>query len=129
MAANLEPSTAIGAYKAIIDQLVEDANTGIAERLLREEGTFSRSPDAQLENALAKSLTNEQRSLLAEVIRKERIGGVHNALSILTWWMECRDVGLTFRGEPMPFELSGMGLHGDFIGRLQGWGWPEDKPL
>lgn len=43
------------------------------------------------------------------------------------WWITARDVGLTFRGEPMPVELSGMGLLGDYVGRRDGWEWPSSE--
>src|SRR5262249_46186832 len=118
--------TPVEAYKAIIDQLVEDTS-GIAEKLLREEGIWSRAPGAKVENAFVKSLTDEQRDLLAKMVRDERVSAIGTALSNLTWWLLCRDVGLTYRGEPMPFELSGMGLHGDYIGRLDDWEWPDEK--
>jgi hypothetical protein len=26
----------------------------------------------------------------------------------------------------MLVDISGMGLHGDFVGRLQGWEWPNN---
>jgi hypothetical protein len=38
-------------------------------------------------------------------------------------------LGLTFLGESMPVELSGAGLHGDYIGRRDGWEWPNDGDL
>jgi hypothetical protein len=31
--------------------------------------------------------------------------------------------------ESMPVELSGAGLHGDYIGRRDGWEWPNDGDL
>jgi len=126
MSPDYEPSTPSEAYKAIIDQLVEETS-GVAERLLREEGIFSRAPGAKLENAFVKSMTAEQRNLLAEMIHQERIGAIGLVLSTLTWWLLSRDVGLTFHGKPMPFELSGMGIHGDYIGRLNDWEWPEEN--
>jgi hypothetical protein len=126
MPPNFEPSKPVEAYKAIIDQLVEDTS-GVTEKLLREEGIWSRAPGAKVENAFVKSLTAEQRNLLADMIRDERISAIGMVLANLTWWLLCRDVGLTFRGKPMPFELSGMGLHGDYIGRLDDWEWPDQE--
>ena len=105
-----------GVVEFIIDQLVE-YTSGVAEKLIREEGIFSRSLNAKDQNAFVNSLTLEQRELLAEMIRDERISAIGMVLSDLTWWLTCRDVGLTFRGKPMPFGLS-EGIHGDYIGRL-----------
>jgi hypothetical protein len=60
------------------------------------------------------------------MIHTERIGAIHDVLAVLSWWVAARKVGFSFRGESMPVELNGMGLHGDYIGRLDGWEWPKD---
>jgi hypothetical protein len=72
-------------------------------------------------------LTTEERSLLIQMLTHERAGAIHDVLAAITWWIDCRDVGLTYRGEPMPVQLSGMGLHGDYVGRRDGWEWPGDE--
>ena len=123
---NSDPTTPIGAYKAIIDQLVEETTPGLSERRVRDDGVYSNSPSDAAANALVKSLSAEQRKVLAEMLHEERVSAIHGVLANLTWWMCCREVGLTFRGQPMPFELSGEGLHGDYIGRINDWQWPKD---
>lgn len=130
MPPNFEPNTPIEAYKAIIDELVDDTNNGVSERLVRESGIYSKALGKDTENEFVQSLTQHQRELLATIFRQERVDAIHNVLATLTWWLLCRDVGLTFRGEAMPFELSGMGMHGDYIGRLDDWEWPkeDDQP-
>jgi hypothetical protein len=126
MPTNSEPATPIAAYKAIIDQLVEETTSGVHERLLRIAGRYSNAPADDTANEFVASLSRQQRELLAT---QERVGAIHDALAALNWWLLCREVGVTFRGAPMPFELSGQGLHGDYIGRLDGWEWPStDKP-
>ena len=126
MPVNFEPSTPLEAYKAIIDQLVEEVTPGVSERLVREDGVYSKAPDQAAENEFVRSLTVDQRTILAQMLHEERVGGVFDVLSRLTWWLCCRDVGLTFKGQPMPFELSGEGLHGDYLGRCNGWEWPKE---
>lgn len=108
MSTRPEPKTAIDAYKAIIDHLVDKTTNGLAERLVRESGKYSNAVDSEKFNAFVASLTQEQRELLAAMLREERIEAIHDVLAELTWWLLCRDVGLKFRGEPMPFELSGI---------------------
>ena len=115
----------VDAYKAIIDELVKDASTGVSERLVRKEGIYSRAPGEKAANALVQSLTPKQRLLLAKMLRNERTAAIHDVLAELTWWVIAHGVGFTFRGQPMPVDLSGMGLHGDFIGRQSDWEWPE----
>jgi hypothetical protein len=127
MPPNFDPTDPIDAYKAIIDQLVEETTAGVSERLLRESGTYSKAPGDSAANEFVASLSPQQKALLANMLRRERIGAIGGALSVLSWWFDCREVRLTFRGEPMPFELSGEGLHGDYIGRLDGWQWPMPK--
>lgn len=127
MAARPDPTTPIAAYKAIIDQLVEDTTFGANERLLQETGKYSKAPADSIANDFVASLNHQQRELLATMLRQERIGAIHDALATLTWWLLCREVSFTFRGTPMPFELSGMGLHGDYLGRLDGWAWPSEN--
>lgn len=127
MSWNSEPSTPVEAYKAIIDQLVEETSRCVSERLVRESGIYSNAPAETKANEFVACLSHEQRQMLASMLRQERVFAIHDVLAALTWWMCCRDVGLTFRGASMPFELSGMGLHGDYIGRLDGWSWPSEN--
>ena len=55
------------------------------------------------------------------MLNDERMGAIHDALAVLTWWISSQGLGLTFLGESMPVEWSGAGLHGGYIGRRHGW--------
>jgi hypothetical protein len=127
MPPNFEPTTAIDAYKAIIDQLVDETSNGVSERLLRESGIYTKAQGESAANEFAQSLTEQQRELLATMLRQERVGAIHDVLTALTWWRACREVGWTFRGITMPFDLHGMGMHGDYIGRLDDLEWPSEN--
>jgi hypothetical protein len=142
-----EPSTPIEAYKALIDELVNETRESIAADCVREEGIYQpvggpepsvwmreTLPEACEESAAREALHSEQnhliasltprgRELLALMLEEERTGAIHDVLAVLTWWMP--EVALTYKGREMPVELSGMGLHGDFVGRIQGWEWPD----
>ena len=65
--------------------------------------------------------------MLARMLHAERVAAIHDVLAVLTWWIVARGVGFTFRGETMPIELSGEGLHGDYIGRVDNWEWPDEE--
>jgi hypothetical protein len=125
MPENRQPSRPIDAYKAMIDQLVTETSQSVHERLIVDEGVWLKTRDEEAANALVRSLTGEQRRILGRMLHDERTGAIHDVLAVLTWWIATRDVGLMFRGEPMPVELGGQGLHGDYIGRLSGLEWPE----
>jgi len=118
------PFSPTDAYKAIIDQLVRETSHSVHETLIVEHGLWLNAPDADGPNAFVRSLSAEQRRMLARLVHDERTGAIHDALALLTWWISTQHVALTFHGQTMPAELSGEGLNGDYIGRLNGWEWP-----
>jgi hypothetical protein len=120
-----DATTPIEAYKDIIDGLVNETRQAGSSRRVAEIGIYSKAPAHAEFNDFIQSLDEAQRALLARMFQDERDGAIHDVLAALTWWVTCRDVGLTFRGKPMPVELSGMGLHGDYVGRRDGWEWPS----
>ena len=126
MSDDRQPSRAIEAYKQIIDQLVTETSHGVREKTVVREIAFPDLSDDRVFNPFIKSLSTGQRQMLAQMLHAERVAAIHDALAVLTWWVLAREVGLTFRGEPMPVDISGAGLHGDYIGRLDDWQWPMD---
>ncbi len=126
MSAHTDPTQPIDAYKAIIDGLVAETRRSLRASRVFEKGIFSNAVDAHPLNAFVASLSPDQRGLLAAMLQEERDGAIYDVLAHLTWWIVARDVGFTFNGEPMPVELSGMGLHGDYVGRRDGWEWPGE---
>ena len=109
-------------YTSIIDQLVKESVLP-ADRL--QNGIYSKAPDHGKFNNFIATLNSEQRTLLAEMLNSEHIDAVHGVLATLTWWIVCHDVTWNYKGEEMPVDISGMGLHGDYVGRLADWEWPE----
>jgi hypothetical protein len=108
-----------------MDELVA-ATPSVSAELVVTKRAFSRATDGSGANTFVASLTDDQRVVLASMLHAERTSAIHDVLARLTWWMDCKDVGLTYEGKPMPVQLSGMGLHGDYIGRLDDWQWPEE---
>jgi hypothetical protein len=126
MSLDRNPSRPIDAYKQIIDQLVTETSHGVREKAVVQENAFPDLSNDRTFNPFIKSLTTGQREMLAQMLHAERVAAIHDALAVLTWWILSGGVGLTFRGDRMPVELSGAGLHGDYIGRLDDWQWPKD---
>ena len=120
------PTRPIDAYTAIIDQLVTETRRGGAGLRVADKGIFSKAPAHQRFNEFIGSLSAEQRKVLSEMLREERDGAIGDVLAVLSWWIDGRGVGFTFKGESMPVDVSGMGLDGDYIGRRDGWKWPEE---
>jgi uncharacterized protein DUF6547 len=117
----------IDVYKEIIDQLVNETTHSVTQKLVSERGFFLETSDHAVFNELVRPLTPEKRKLLGDMLLAERRSAIHDVLAVLTWWILCGGLAFTFEGEPMPVELGGMGLHGDFIGRLQDWEWPDQQ--
>lgn len=121
-------SQPVDAYKTIIDQLVAETSHGVSESLVTEERIFSKSASEGAANAFVQSLSAEDRATLVKMLHTERTSAIHDVLSVLSWWTQAGGVGLTYQGEPMPTDLSGMGMHGDYVGRRFDWDWPNDNP-
>ncbi|MEY4730466.1 MAG: hypothetical protein RL020_1624 [Pseudomonadota bacterium] len=119
-----EPVTANDAYKLIIDHLVNEVRQYGTSSSITISGIFSKAPAHSKFNEFVTALSPTKRELLSRMLQDERDGAIHDLLSALSWWIDCRDVRLTYRGEIMPTSLSGTGLQGDFIGRRDGWEWP-----
>ena len=122
-----EPLTPLDAYKAIVDELVAETLRFGAATQVAEKGLFSKAPAHREYNDFIESLTPEQRDLLSQMLHEERDSTIHDVLALLSWWVDCRELGFTFGGDSMPVDLSGMGLHGDYVGRRDGWHWPEGE--
>ena len=118
------PETALETYKAIIDDLVSETRFHGNGSRLKKSGIYSSASDKEKQNKFVDSLTPEQRGLLAEMLIDEREGAIHDVLAALEWWVTCREVVLTFRGEPLPVEFA-EGMHHDFVGRCGGYDWPK----
>jgi uncharacterized protein DUF6547 len=117
-------------YKWIIDDCVNFAKDVRAERI-RSGIPYSPNDPSAPEELLLKSLSPAHRKTLAQMLDESRSGGVHDLLARLTWWIDCHGLRLTYRGQPVPVDFSGMGLHGDYIGRLdqeEKWKWPDEPP-
>lgn len=120
------PLLAIDVYKKLVDDLVFQTPS-VSGKLISEEGIYSRgqSEFGNKMNEFVKGLSVEERITLASMLTDERRRAIGDVLSMLSWWISCHGLSMSVRGETMPVDLSGMGLHGDYSGRLEGWNWPS----
>ncbi|QDT92834.1 DUF6547 family protein [Gimesia algae] len=121
------PQTALNVYQAIIDEFVGKTRLYGSSSSVGECGVFSKAPDHAKYNEFIETLNPTQRLILSEMLQEERDDAIHDLLASLSGWIDCQDVGLTYQGKPMPVDLSGMGLHGDYVGRRDGWEWPSER--
>jgi hypothetical protein len=126
MSQERNPSSPVAAYKEIIDRLASETSHGVSERLVVEQGKFGIAQNDETFNSFVQSLSFEHRRLLAKMLHAERISAIGDVLAVLEWWVMARDVGFTFRGQPMPVRFA-EGLLGEYIGRLDDWQWPTEN--
>lgn len=119
------PTQPIDAYKKIIDDLVEQTPP-VSGKLVIDKGIYTRGQGefGERMNEFVRRLSHDDRVALAEMITSERQSAIGDVLAMLTWWITCHGLQISLRSEPMPVDLSGMGIHGDYVGRLEGWNWP-----
>ena len=87
---------------------------------------FSKAPSDEAFNLFVQSLSPEQRTTLATILHMERTAAIHDVLAVLSWWVDSGGVSIAFQGQSMPVDISGTGMHGDYVGRSHGWEWPAN---
>jgi len=109
-------------YRAIIDRLVTDCEQGqgqvvprrIATGVWNANASADVMPDQSRINELLSGLDSEQRAAIATIASDCFVAGVHQTLVAL------HETGIK------PFDDGVEGTpFADFIGRLQGWDWPD----
>ena len=80
-----EPTTALDAYKAIIDQLVDEVRVFGSAAHVAERSFFSKAPAHARFNEFIQKLSPQDRALLSEMLQEERDGAIHDVLAALTW--------------------------------------------
>jgi hypothetical protein len=110
-------------YKRFIDRLVG--------RVLSVEGRRIRSgvwhpeppPDQHKYNELLRSLSADQRELVAQLVDGARSGGMHDVLVQLT----DGDYRLSRKGVELAQEPFGTEVYFDFVARSAGDAWPDER--
>lgn len=112
-------------YRQMIDAMVVSCATGqgqVSARRVRV-GVWNANADAiadvdpaqQAMNSLLGSLTEAQRDALAVLFAEEYASGMFNALEVLHA-AQCAPFDRGYDGDPSD----------DFLGRMDGWTWPEE---
>ena len=117
----------LAGYKAYIDGLVRlvEAPSSIAARLRQGNKLYETSRAEEVKyNHLATQLSAEQRELMADLIQRERQAVIGDVLDFLAW----KPFGVTWEGVPLPTEPFETEIQHDFIARLEGESWPDERP-
>lgn len=112
-------------YMTIIDELVSLSNKR-GYKNISEKGIYSKAVGSEKYNDLIQNLSVDEREILIDLLMETQVEAIHSVLASLSWWIDCKGLNLHQENEKLDVDISGMGLHGDYIGRLQGWEWPEN---
>lgn len=109
-------------YKAFIDGLVKRKD-GVLCKWIIGKG-YPNTDDNKEINNLLNALSAEQKSIVAKMVSKARIGGIHDTLAYMNEMMDCDGLEISQNGEVFPYDEFDS-MHYDFICRCEGDEWPE----
>jgi len=118
-----ENNSPIKVYQKLIDDFVEMTNSNRYDGIVNQK-SYSHAKGDEKYNEFLSELNESQRKILVNIIDRERESVVHDILAELTWWIDCEELTICHRGIDLPKYFEG-GLHYDYIGRINGWKWPE----
>ena len=107
-------------YKSFIDGLVSQKD-GVVGKWILENG-YPDTEDNQPYNDFLASLSYEQKEILAKIVQRERMGGIHDTLAYMNEMMDCDGLVLSQHGEAFPYDEFDS-MHYDFICRCFGDEW------
>lgn len=116
-------SSGLENYKSLIDSLVKMSGSCAAMTSIKRGEVKGVEAKSGINDILAK-LSDEERDVLANYTLKAYTSGIYDTLEELEWHRVCKDMVITMEGEELPvgkFE----GIPCDYIGRCDGWEWPE----
>ena len=109
------------AYQKFIDLLVAHSSDtviveGIKSAKLPDTDHFAKYAE------LLKTMTQEQRGAMAELVQQRFVAGMQNTLLFLDNYRLTNEEGVELPHCPYGWEM-----HSDFIGRIEGEDWPNEN--
>ena len=110
-------------YKKFIDGLVKIRKSVAASRF--RNGVWHREPPPEQVkyNELLKTLTEQQRLLIADIIQGAADSAIHDVLVYLT----DNEYRISKNKKLLPEEPFETSLHWDFVCRMEGDEWPDES--
>lgn len=110
-------------YKSLIDELVKKSHSCVPANSVKNADIRGTEAKTGINDILSK-LSKQERSILAEYTLETYHEGIYDTLEQLEWLRTCKEMVIIVEGEILP---TGMyeGIPFDYIGRRQGWEWPE----
>lgn len=120
----------MSAYRDFIDEMAEIARRNVIAARIRAHRhaerttvwTWRLKAHEKNRRALLKSLTEDQRDAVCELLESARVSAVHDVLAYMDWCSE--DDRLSLSLDSMPFNAgSSETPPSDFIARIEGYEW------
>ena len=110
-------------YRQMIDEAVEKSKKCVAASIVQKGE--AKGGDAEKLNKIFSKLTEEERKVLAKFVLDSYSDGMYDLICDIEWYIDCKDMKITVEGEELPTTRY-EGLGNDYIGRREGWEWPEN---
>ena len=110
-------------YKKFIDGLIKYRES-IEVKWVRSHG-YPNTKENKKINILLNSLTYEQKEIIAEMLQKARIDGIHDTLAYMDEMSDLKSFTLSQYGEIYPMNIF-ESMHFDCICRYEGYSWPDE---
>jgi hypothetical protein len=118
-------AAALAAYKAFIDGCAERARASVVASRMRDNVPFEQSAGehSQRFNRLPAGLSAAQRAAIADLLLGERQAAIGDLLAFMTW----KGLQVVHDGVALAWEPFGTENYYDFICRLEGDPWPDER--
>jgi len=113
-------------YKKFITDLVR-RQPSIRARVIRQQGHLNPSERNEEINCLLAQLSAGQKETVAQLLQRERDGGIHDTLAYLTDEINLNSLRLVRDGVELAVEPYGTEMYFDWIVRVAGDDWPEHQ--
>ncbi len=110
-------------YQSLVDALVKRKDCVLARRVRNGDLWLETANKAKYNN-LIKTLSEEQRVQVSELLQDAREGGIHDTLMVISEKMNLEDLKLVQGGEELPHEPYGTEIYYDWVCRAAGDDWP-----
>ena len=110
-------------YKQFIDGLVKQREC-IEAKWVIGSGYPSTKGNGKI-NMFLESMTDDERAIIAEMLQKARVSGIHDTLAYMDQMADLDGLTLNQQGENYPVDAF-ESMHYDFICRCEGDAWTEE---
>ena len=111
-------------YKNLIDELVKMSRNCADANAVKKGRVPGIDAEKSGINDILSKLSDQERDVLAGFVVEAYHSGIYDTLEQLEWYRCCKEMKISVEGEELPLGKY-EGIPCDYVGRRQGWVWPE----